>query len=66
MDGIKVMSIFKQEAHRLDGHLSTVTNAELITNNGRPTSIGNPCDLKKKFHYMATFSHHHTPLPQKV
>lgn len=47
MDGIKVMSIFKQEAHRLDGHLSTVTNAKLLTDNGRPTAIGNPCDLKK-------------------
>lgn len=44
MDGIKMMSILKQEAHRLDGHLSTVTNAKLIMDNGRP--IGNPCDLK--------------------
>lgn len=41
------MSIFKQETHRLDCHLSTVTNAQLITDNGRQTAIGNPCDLKQ-------------------
>lgn len=66
MDWIKVMSIFKQEAHRLDGHLSTVTNAKLLTDNGRPTAIGNPCDLKKTCSLYGHIFHPHTPLPPKV